>query len=164
VNGRTVDAAIAPRGSGLIIADTSAIVARLHRFPMPEGSAARGRPLLAAVADSIGIGRVSLTNVPVVVAAIEDGHQATIGIDLLARFAPTFDPVTMRVVLRPAGTIAPGSAPIGTTSFPTLLTRDELRVRQAGGWVAASSPAIASVLAGHRWTFDARRGALLIEP
>ncbi|MFI5228124.1 MAG: tetratricopeptide repeat protein [Gemmatimonadales bacterium] len=164
VNGRTMDAAIAPRGSGLVIADSNAIVARLHRFPTPEGSAARGRPSLAAAADSVGIGRVSLTNVPVTAAAIADGHQATIGLELLARFAPTFDAGARRVVLRPAGTIAPGSMPAGTTSLPTLLTRDELRVRQAGGWVPASSPAIASLLAGHRWTFDARRGALLIEP
>jgi hypothetical protein len=164
VNGRTVDAAIAPRGSGLVIADSNALVARLHRFPTPEGSAARGRPSLAAAADSIGIGRVSLTNVPVTVAAIGDGHQATIGLDLLARFAPTFDPRTKRVVLRPAGTIASGSMAAGTTSFPTLLTRDELRVRQAGGWVPASSPAVASLLAEHRWTLDGRRGALLIEP
>src|SRR6185312_14292630 len=91
VNGRPLDAAIAPRASGLVIADTNAIVQRLHRFPTPAGSAARGNPSLAAVADSIGIGRLSLTNVPVSVAPIDGGYQAAIGVDLLDRFAPTFD-------------------------------------------------------------------------
>ena len=164
VNGRPLDAAIAPRASGLVIADTNAIVQRLHRFPTPAGSAARGNPSLAAVADSIGIGRLSLTNVPVSVAPIDGGYQAAIGVDLLDRFAPTFDARASRVELRPAGSIAPGSAPVGATSLPTLLTADELRVRQAGGWLAASSPQIVGLLAGRRWTLDARRGLLIVEP
>jgi hypothetical protein len=164
VDGRPLDAAIAARGTGLVIADTNAIVQRLHRFPTPAGSAARGSPSLAAAADSIGIGRLSLTNVPVTVAPIDGGAQATIGVDLLGRFAPTFDAHTSRIELRPAGSIAPGGTLAGATILPTLLTRDELRVHQAGGWLAASSPQIVGLLTGRRWTLDARRGLLVIEP
>jgi hypothetical protein len=164
VDGRPLEAAIVARGTGLVIADTNAIVQQLHRFPTPAGSAARGSPSLAAAADSIGIGRLSLTNVAVAVAPIEGEAQATIGVDLLGRFAPTFEARAARVVLRPAGSIAPGSTPPGATSLPTLLTRDALRVRQAGGWLAASSPQIVRLLAGRRWTLDARHGLLVIEP
>jgi len=164
VDGRPFEAELAARGTGLVIADTNVIVQRLHRFPTPAGSAARGRPALAAVADSIGIGRLSLTNVPVSVAPIDGGAQATIGVDLLGRFAPTFDARAAHVELRPAGSIAQASAPAGATILPTLLTRDELRVHQAGGWLAASSPQIVGFLAGRRWTLDARRGLLIVEP
>ena len=116
VDGRPLDAAIVARGTGLVIADTNSIVQRLHRFPTPAGSAARGSATLAAVADSIGIGRLSITNVAAAIAPIGGGVQATIGVDLLGRFAPTFDARAGRVALRPSGAIAAGEIPAGATS------------------------------------------------
>ncbi len=161
VDGRTLDAMIAPRVVGLVVADTNSIVQRLHRFASPEGALTRGRRSLAAAADSLAIGRLTLTNVPVTVAPIDGGHQAIIGLDLLARLAPTFDGYTNRLTLRPAGTVAASADSV--TAFPTLLTRDDFRILRAGNWSSATSTSVQSLLSGHRWTFDARRGQLIVE-
>lgn len=160
VNGVAIDAMIVPRGAGLLIADTNLIVQKLRRFPTPPGSAAFGPPSLAAVADSLGLGRLDVTNVPVTVAPVGGGYQMLIGIDLLGRFAPTFDPHISRVLLRPPGVVA--AAADSANVFKTLLTRDDFKVRRNGTWTSGAE--VARWLAGHQWTFDSRRGEIVVDP
>lgn len=162
VDGHTLDAVVVPRAVGLVVSDTNAIVPRLKRFPSPEKAGVRAHAALAAAADSLGLGRLTLTNVPLTIAPLEGGRQALIGIDVFARLVPTFDPHIARVLLRPPGIIA---APTDSNiMYPTLLTRDDFKILQRGAWESAASARAAALLGAHRWTFDARRGAVVIEP
>ena len=50
------------------------------------------------------------------------------------------------------------------TRFVTWSTQSDLQLLQAGGWISITRPSMARVLREHRWTFDAKRGALIVEP
>ena len=86
VNGRTVDAAIAVRERGIIIADTSAAAKRLHLFRQP-GALAVPAGGIPAVADSIGPGSYRLADQ--LVNANRSRTSSGRSVDVLARFAPT---------------------------------------------------------------------------
>ena len=157
VNGRPIDATISTHVHGLVLSDTSAIAKRLHAFRAPGASASQNVP---AVADSIGFGAYSISAFPVTIGTVV-GRQAEIGIDVLARFAPTFDPRSDRVTLHVSGSVP--KVATSADQFPTLLTSDDLRILQAGGWVSVDQPAIAKMLSTRRWTLDAKRGQLTVE-
>lgn len=156
VNGRTIDAVITTRIQGILIADTTDVATRVRKFAS-RGTTDRGRVL--AVADSLGIGRVSISNVPVAVTTLT-GHQAEIGIDVLGRFSPTFDPKLGHMTLRVGGR---PSMPRGA-GLTTWTTGSDVRVLQAGGWLSLSHPQMSRLLRDHRWTYDARRGQIIVEP
>jgi len=160
VNGRALDATIAAREHGIIIADTSAAAKRLHIFKQAGAPAAQARGI-PAVADSIGLGQISLADYPVTVQPLANKQQALIGLDVIARFAPTFDPNAERVTLHVAGTVPRTMS--GADELPTLLTRDDFRVLRSGTWVSVDQPQILQMLSRRRWTFDARRGQLTID-
>ena len=160
INGRSVEAAIVAGEHGIVVSDTSALAKRLRTFrtSTDQRGASRGTP---AVADSIGLGRLSITDYPIAIRPLPDGHQAVIGLDVLARYAPTFDPRTERVALRSTGTVARNAT--GVDEIPTLFTRDDVRVLQATGWMSINQPQVARILASRRWTLDARRGQLVVD-
>ena len=158
VNGRAVEASISTHVHGIVLSDTSAIVKRLHAFRAPGASSSSPVP---AVADSIGLGAYSLSAFPVSVASLSGKAQATIGMDVLARFAPTFDPRAERIVLHVSGSVPKATA--GVDQFSTLMTTSDLRVLQAGGWASIDAPPISKMLTTRRWTFDAKRGQLTVE-
>jgi hypothetical protein len=146
INGRTVDAAISARAQGIIVSDTGA-VARLHRFAM------------LGVADSLGIGRLTLRNVPVSIDPSRGAAGAIIGLTALAQFAPSFDPIVGRVTLRMSGRAPRGLA---GNRLVTWNAGDDLRVLQAGGWLSVTDVRIARLLRAARWTLDAKRGQLIL--
>jgi len=74
------------------------------------------------------------------VQSLANKQQALIGLDVIARFAPTFDPNAERVTLHVAGTI-PRSVS-GADELPTLLTRNDFRVLRSGAWVSFDQPQI----------------------
>jgi hypothetical protein len=160
VNGRSVEAAIMSREHGVVVSDTSALAKRLRAFrgASEQRNSAGGVP---AVADSIAFGRLSLTDYPVTIRSLPDGQQMIVGVDVLARYAPTFDPRAERISLRASGTVSRGATV--ADEFPTLFTRNDVRVLQAPGWVGFDQPSIARVLASRRWTLDFRRGLIVIE-
>jgi tetratricopeptide (TPR) repeat protein len=160
VNGRTVDATISTREHGIIIVDTSAAAKRLHLFRQP-GALAVPAGGIPAVADSIGLGQISLADYPVIVKPLANKQQALIGLDVLARFAPTFDPSAERVTLHVAGTIPRTVS--GADELPTLLMRNDVRVLRSGAWASLDQPEILQMLSRRRWTFDARRGQLTVD-
>lgn len=157
VNGRIVDAFVDASSRGLVLSDSTAGVTHVHMFV--EKGAPRERGVFAAAADSLGIGRMSITNAPVSVAPIK--VPATIGLDLLARFAPTFDARAGRVTLHVSGSLdhVPASAMI----LSTLAKPADWLVLQADGWMSLRDPAIVRLLHERRWTLDARHGQLVIE-
>ena len=158
VNGRTLDAAVSTRIHGIVVSETSAVAKRLRVFSAPGNSRSSSVP---AVADSIGIGGYSMTAFPVSIASLPAKEQATIGIDVLARFAPTFDPRSDKATLHVSGTV-PKVSGVGA-QFPTLMTTSDLRALQGGAWVSVDQGSIANMLSTRRWTFDAKRGQLTIE-
>lgn len=160
IDGRPVVAMVSPRsGCGVRLADTSAIVRRLHRFPSGGGGASRSTP---AAADSIGFGRMTITNVPVRVETLRDGVEAIVCFGLLDRYAPTFDARAGLVTLHLAG-IAPPAA-TASTVFPILNVDGQYAVPEGGGWAPIVLPQVSSMLRDRRWTFDPRRGQLAIDP
>jgi len=160
VNGRTVDATIATHERGIIVSDTSAVAKRLRVFKQ-TGARAATTSGVPAVADSIGLGQISLADYPVTIQPLANKQQALIGLDVIARFAPTFDPSAERLTLHTAGTVP--RAVSGVDELPTLLTRNDVRVLRAGGWASLDQPQILQMLSRRRWTFDARRGQLTID-
>ena len=156
VDGRTLDAAISARVSGIIISDTSSLAHQLRRF---AADGERGSVLAAA--DSIGLGRMSVSNVPVTIARVDGSCAAIIGLDMLGQYVPTFDPLTAQITLH-VGT--PRAALPNGKRFVTWRTRSDLQLLQAGGWLSITRPSMARVLSERRWTFDAKRGALIVEP
>lgn len=157
VNGRALDAVVTTDVRGISISEPAAAPLRLHVFPGP-GSGVKNAGVLA-VADSISIGALSMRNVPVTIVRLEKNEPAAIGLDMLGRFAPTFDPRAARLVLRVGGSIptTPGD------TLATLLRAPELDVLQPEGWVPISQPSVATMLRDRRWTFDAKRGRIIVE-
>jgi len=157
VNGRTVDALVDPGTRGVVLSDSTATLLRVRRF----GAAARagGHVPGPAAADSLAIGRLTLTNMPITIGP--GARPAIIGLDVLARLAPTFDAPGSRVTLRVSGSVAalPGTAAV----LATLVRPSDWLVSQAGGWASLRSPQVGRLLRGRRWTLDAKRGELILE-
>jgi hypothetical protein len=84
-----------------------------------------------------------------------------IGLDVVGRFAPTFDPHTSRVTLHTSGRV--DARLKNASGVATRLTANDLLVLQGGGWVSATQPRMARVLSERRWTLDAKRGQIIIE-
>lgn len=161
VNGHAVDAAISSRVRGLVVSDTSAIARTLHRFDAKDSPAAPHVSSVPAAADSISIGGITLRNFPLALESLGNGVEAIVGFDVLARLAPTFDPRAGRITLRVSGIVA---APLQNADvFATLLTSTELRILQTRGWISANNAQMLRMLTELRWTFDARRGQMIIE-
>jgi hypothetical protein len=160
VNGRPIEAAISVRARGIAVAESNHASQALRKFAAasPKEKVSIGIP---AVADSIGMGRLSVVNYPVTIERLGDGVQGVIGLDVLGRFAPTFDPRANRATLRTSGRVD-----IKTTdgdAFPTRLTDGDFLLLRGGAWTSASLPTITKLLGEHRWTLDARRGQIVVE-
>jgi hypothetical protein len=157
VNGRVVDAFVDVSSRGIILSDSMATASRVRTFA--EKSSQRGRSTLVAAADSVGIGRLVVTNAPVTVAPIK--VPAIVGLDVLARFAPTFDPRAGRVTLRVSGSVE--SAPASATVLATLVKPADWLVLEANGWLSMREATIGTLLRDRRWTLDAKRGLIVLE-
>lgn len=157
INGRIVEALIDVSSRGITVSDSIAGLTKLQMFVEKPAPSTPGP--LAAAADSIGIGRLSITNAPVTVAPIK--VPALIGLDMLGRFAATFDAAAQRVTLRVSGNLNP--VPSSATVLSTLDKPTDWLVLQANGWTSLREPAIAKLLHDHRWSLDAKRGQIVIE-
>jgi hypothetical protein len=156
VNGHVVDAFIDAATHGIVLSDSMAGTSKAHMFVEKD---ARGRSTFAGAADSIGIGRLVMTNAPVTVAPIT--VAAIVGLDALARFAPTLDLRAGRLTLRVSG--SPERMPASATILSTLAKPTDWLVLQANGWISMRDPSIGRLLREHRWTLDAKRGQIVLE-
>ena len=160
IQGRTVEATIDAHTRGLTLCDTASVVARVRRFADAKQIAASSTAAPAA-ADSIGIGRLTYTNFPLSVAAC-DG-QAVLGIDVLSRLSPTFDPRARTIMLHVNGLDRSAGLPAGN-ELVTRMTNNDLLIARAGGWLASGDSTMTRMLGSRRWTLDGRRGTLRVEP
>ena len=108
----------------------------------------------------------TLTNVPAVL-NVAAGTKATgaradvtLGLEMLRRLAPTFDPGTDTLTLRRSGAVAQNM--VGTHT-PMVLDDQGLRFVFDGRWQMTSSRDSAKLLTSRRWTLDAKRGILVLE-
>lgn len=155
VAGQSLTAAIVPRRRGIVIARGTRAAARATKFAgRPDGS-------IPAAADSVSIGSLTLINTPLTVGSTGIDADAVIGIDVLQRFGATFDPKAARVTLRASGSVPPSTP---GERIPTIADGTDLRLLEGQRFLPVTRPEVAAVLRTHRWTLDAKRGTLLIEP
>lgn len=121
---------------------------------------------VVAVVSELHLGDVVLSNVPARLetdtARAAQGRRSGVfvGLDVLRRLAPTFDPVADTITLRRSGQI--GQATAGTRA-PMLLDAQGLRILVDGRWESPASRATAQLLSTRRWILDAKRGAIIIQ-
>jgi hypothetical protein len=106
---------------------------------------------------TIRVGTQAFENVPVALAAGDE--PVRLGFDVLYVFSPTFDPSPGLITLhRPARIWRPGLG----TRMPALYDEAGMRLLFNGTWTATTDPAAARLLAGRKWTWDARRGDVVL--
>jgi hypothetical protein len=160
VNGRPLEAVISVRTRGITVSESNRAAKGLRRFAAasPKEKVISGG---TAAADSVGLGGLSIVNFPITLARLDESVAAVIGLDVLGRFAPTFDPRTDRVTLRTSGRVDPTLSDADT--FPTRLTESDFLVLRDGAWLSAGLPQMTRLLGDHCWTLDARRGQIVVE-
>ena len=157
---RSVDAVIDASVSGVVLRGRQA---RKRSGVRGFGEDSSG---VVAVVPELHLGDVTLSNVP---ARLEtDSTHATkgrrsgvfVGLDVLRRLAPTFDPVKDTITLRRSGQI--GQSTVGTRA-PMLLDAQGLRVLVDGRWENPESRVTAQLLSSRRWILDVKRGMMIIQ-
>ena len=143
-----VPAVIDPRVTGLVM--TPAMRGRLRVF-------GRERDETVAVADAVRIGGVTFSNVPAAIASAED--KVRIGFDVLAPYAPTFDPAKGLIMLRRVDRRAP---PVAGQRVPVLYDANGVRVLLGGRWQPTSLAIPALMLATRPWMWDGKRGDIVL--
>jgi hypothetical protein len=155
---RRVDLVIDPRTSGVVLRGS----ARTRRGLKVFGDDSSGT---IAVIPELRLGDIALSNVP---ARLESdlplvrGQQplSSVGLDVVQRLAPTFDPAARTITFRRTGQVRASTA---GTRVPMLLDGSEFRVLLDGRWEPLSSTTAAARLATHRWTLDAKKGAIVVQ-
>lgn len=111
------------------------------------------------VALETGLGALTLKNVPVKFAPQRGRRSATVGLDVLGRFAPTFDLPKGTMVLRKAGRVT-GRLP--GLRYPTLTLGAGPRIVRESSLVPLNHVDAARLLRNRRWTLDTRRGEIIV--
>jgi hypothetical protein len=157
---RRVDAVIDARVSGVVLRGRAAKRRGGLRVFGEDSTGA------VAVVPELHVGTVTLSNVPVRLdtdnapGEKHDRQSVILGLDVLRRLAPTFDPVTDTITLRRTGQIGPTM--VGTRA-PMLLDEQGLRFVIEGRWQTAASPKTAKLLGAQRWTLDSKHGVLVLQ-
>ena len=152
----TVDATIDPAGSGLTLDMIWAGREEVRLFSAGGERDARRIPAATLAARA---GALTLHNVPTRFEALGASRRARIGLDYLGSLAPTFDPATRTVTLRRSGRLGPDRAP--GVHVPVLMFGSGVFLVKNGVWALANDRG-RETLRGVRWTFDARRGEVVL--
>ena len=149
VGGVEVAARIDPAGFGVVL--PASMRTELKMFG--DASSAIG-------AASFRIGAQAFDNIPATLAS--EGDVARIGFDVLAPYSPEFAPRSGRLTLHKPDR---GWRPPAGTRVPALYDASGLRLLYGGAWVSAGAANAARLLGSRAWTWDARRGdVVLITP
>ena len=147
----TLTATIDPAVQGLILESAWRHRPIVRVFPSEPRADAIS---MTAVANTVRMGQITLHNV---ITRIEPG-AARIGLDLLARLAPTFDATKDSITLRKSGKLA--SRPSGER-VPTVVNSAGTWLVQNESLVAINSPQAKQMLGVH-WTLNPRRGETIV--
>jgi tetratricopeptide (TPR) repeat protein len=156
---RLVARVSAQSGCTVRIADTSTVARSLHVFPPAAIDSTRR---VFAAADSLSLNRLLVTNLAMTAERLGPGMAAVVCMELLARYAPTFDPRAGTVALHVAGSTP--LPPHASMAMPLLDRGGEYQVLFNGEWTSLASPTVMRYLRDRRWTFDLRRRQVTIDP
>ena len=160
IGDRVVDAVVDASVSGVVLRGRQA---RRRSGLRVFGEDSSG---VVGVISELHLGDVVLSNVPArlesdTVHAPQGGRSgAFVGVDVLRRLAPTFDPMADTITLRRSGQV--GQSTVGTRA-PMLLDAQGLRILVDGRWENPASRATAQLLSTRRWILDAKRGTIVIQ-
>jgi hypothetical protein len=156
---RVVPARIDPAATGVVVSGPGA---KRYRGVRTFGEDSSG---VVAIVPELHVGDVTLSNVParLKVDATKRSKarvDVSIGLDVLRRLAPTFNPAGDTLTLRRTGQVAENM--VGTHA-PMLFDDQGLRVIVEGKWASATTKETVQMLAARRWTLDAKRGFVVLE-
>jgi hypothetical protein len=160
VDGQPVVAEIDLSARGLVLDTSRAQAAGIRTFSGAPPDVQAGTLPVQAVVLRARLGGLTFTNLPVTLEPLGSPARARIGLDLLARFSPTFHAQEGRLVLRRTGRVArllPGER------VPLLLEPRDTWVVWAGRPEPVSAEAVVRRLRGARWTLDSRRGEIVLQ-
>jgi hypothetical protein len=143
-------AIIDPRVSGLVLPASARADVRAF--------GAQGRNTLA-VAETVQIGGVVLSNVPVLLGTPDE--TARIGFDVLASYFPGFDPARGILTLRRVSRRSP--SPTGVR-VPALFDADGMRLLIGGRWHSSTAASASMLMATRRWIWDGKLGDVVLLP
>jgi hypothetical protein len=106
------------------------------------------------------IGGLRMINVPATFERTASRNAGRVGIDFLRQFSPTYDPAAQRLVLRRAGRLGRG---LPGERLPILHEATAVFVVVGGRLQPIFAEQPARLLRERRWSWDARRGVLLVE-
>lgn len=165
VAGDTVRAEIDPSASGLMLDQSHARSPGIRTF---DAAGAARQP---AIVTRALLGPFTLRNAPVTLVDLGGAGRAKVGLDWIARWAPTIDPgFTRTITLRRSGRIPRDVAARATSRVPLLLSiPGSTGMPIPGPWVAVpgglarlGAAEVSSMRVG-RVSLDSRRGELLID-
>jgi len=116
--------------------------------------------LSAAVVPTVRIGAMTLDNVPTRFATLHGPLNAAIGLDVLGKLAPSFDPRAGRILLRRTGKV---TDPLPGWSIATLTTGAGVYVVKGETVFPLGHPDVQQYLRNVRWTFNPRRGEIVVD-
>lgn len=161
----TVHVEIDPSVSGLVLDRAHA------RAPGVRAFDAAGAATQPAVAQRVTLGRMNLRNVPVTLGDLGGAGRGAVGLDWLARWAPTIDHARTRTVtLRRSGEVPATGVRRGQRLALMFEIPGAGGTPMAGPWIAVPGGiarlegAEVTRIRSARVTLDAKRGELLIEP
>lgn len=146
----SVLADIDPTVDGLVLPSSADVAAESKQFGMHDSAS-------VAVVYDIGVGAIHLKNVAV---RLLPAAHPTIGLDVLAPLMPMFDAGAHQLTLRLGATESQGEALPLMLAFPGV----SIAARAGEPLARMESAAGRAALRGSRWTFDLRRGAIVIAP
>jgi hypothetical protein len=164
VDGSPITADVDPAVRGLVLDTSRARVPSVRLFTGPPAAATAvqaGPPAITAVLLRARLGALAFTNLPVNLEPLESPMRARIGVDLLARFSPTFHPHEGRIVLRRSGRVARF---LSGERVPLLLEPRETWVVWEGRPESLAADVVTRRLRAVRWTLDAKRGEIVLRP
>ena len=155
----TVDATIDPRVRGIVLDSSFRRKRSVRRF---QSASEKDWRNASWVALSVGIGEITLRNVPVQLTGTEGPTFARIGLDEIGRLAPTFNPASRTILLRRAGRVRrPRNATTPPDTIPTFAGGDVLLLVRGGEAVPIDGAGARDVLRGV-WTLNPRQGEIIL--
>jgi hypothetical protein len=114
----------------------------------------------AGITSAVVLGPYTLGNVATRFEPLRGASVARIGLDLLGRLAPTFDPRAGRLLLRRSGRVDDAER---TLRIATLTTRGGVLVVKGETVMPIGHPDVQQYLRNAKWTLDWRRGSVVVE-
>lgn len=151
----TVEARLDPRISGLVLGPTWTRRGDAKTFGTRIGDDYSG---MLGVTREVRIGGIVLHNVATRYEATLPARQARVGLDLIGRLAPTFDPEARTITLRSTGK----ATDVDGERLPTLAYPTGIWLVTATGVAPLQSGATHPLVRGMRWTLNPRRGEIVV--